>query len=83
MSNGGHVGWSALRSQAHEVVMEDDIHDPVRPVFDAPIGADGECELRHCLLGRGKVLSEGNRGGAVALDARLDHAERGKARKRG
>ena len=41
MFDGGHVCRSIVGSQAHQVVMEDDIHHPVQPVFDVPMGAYG------------------------------------------
>jgi hypothetical protein len=37
----GHIVRAEARSQASEVVMEDDIEHPVEPVLDAPVRADG------------------------------------------
>lgn len=36
MADCGHVGGAAIGSQAHEVVVEDDIEHPVKAVLDAP-----------------------------------------------
>lgn len=43
----GHVFGSVEGSQEHEVVVEDDIKNPVEAVFDTPVGADrlGEEDL--------------------------------------
>lgn len=45
MADCRHVGRSVAGSQPHEVVMEDDIHDPGEAVFDAPVGAHGMGEV--------------------------------------
>lgn len=45
MTDHSHIGGSVFGSQAHEVVVEDDVEDPVEAVFDAPVGADGSGEL--------------------------------------
>ena len=34
-----HVGRTVFGSQAHEVVVEDDVENPVEAVFDAPMGS--------------------------------------------
>ena len=51
MFDGGHVCRPIVGSQAHQVVMEDDIHNPVQPVFDVPMGTHGRGEAP----GRGKA----------------------------
>ena len=43
--DGGHVCGSVPPAQAHEVVMEDDVHVPMEAVFDLPVGARGSGEL--------------------------------------
>ena len=45
MADHGHVGRPVAGSQAHEVVVEDYIHDPVQAVFDPPMGAGCMQEL--------------------------------------
>jgi hypothetical protein len=42
--DGGHIFWSVFGSEPHEVVVEDDVEDPMEPVFDAPMGANGARE---------------------------------------
>ena len=37
--DGGHVFGTVFGSEAHEIVVEDDVEDPVEAVFDAPVGA--------------------------------------------
>ena len=37
MFDGGHVYRSVIGPQTYQIVMEDDIHDPVQPVFDVPV----------------------------------------------
>ena len=38
MFDGGPVCGSVIGLQTHEIVMEDDIDDPLQPVFDVPVG---------------------------------------------
>ena len=45
VTEGGHVGWAIAAAQSHEVVMEDDVHDPVQAVLDMPVGTHGGGEL--------------------------------------
>jgi len=36
-----YISWSVFGSQAHEIVMKDDVERPMPAVFDAPVGAVG------------------------------------------
>ena len=77
MPYGGHVCGSVFGSQPHEIVMEDDIHDPVQAVFDVPMGAHGGGKA-FCgeLCGREEVTPF-DRCFSVALDFGLDHGDHG------
>jgi hypothetical protein len=56
MSDHSHVCGSVVGSQAHEVVVEDDVENPVEAVFDAPVGADGSGKLSGGQIASVKVV---------------------------
>ncbi len=39
-----HISWSVFGSQAHAVVMKDDVEHPMQAGFDPLMGADGAGE---------------------------------------
>jgi hypothetical protein len=79
MTDYGHVGGSVVGSQAHEVVVEDDVENPVEAVFDAPVGADGAGESSGGQRRRRQVIASGRADFAVFFDVGLDHADHGEA----
>src|SRR3982750_2015925 len=80
VSHGGPIGRSVFGAPAHEVVVEDDVHDPVPAIFYAPVGAHGSGELFGREGGRGQVIAAGQGGLAVAFDFRLDPGGGGEIR---
>ena len=79
MLDGGHVCRSIVSSQAHQVVMEDDIHHPVQPVFDVPMGAYGCGEAPGRELCGGEEITPFDREFSLALDLSFDHSDHGEA----
>ena len=77
MADGRHVGGSVVGSKAHEVVVEDDVHDPMQAGFDVPVGAHGGGELLGGELGGGEIIAPLEAGLAVTLGQSLDHADHG------
>jgi hypothetical protein len=77
MPDGRHGGWSAVGSEAHKVVMENDIKHPVKVVFDAPMGADSAGELFSAQDGGRQVVSSSDADSSAAFDFGFDHAEGG------
>ena len=81
MFEGGHVCGSVIGPQTHQSVMEDDIHDPVQPVFDVPVGANrGGRASGGRLCGREEVAPFDRRF-AVTLDFSLNHSHHGEVLK--
>jgi hypothetical protein len=74
MADYGHVGETAFGSEAHEVVVEDDVHDPMQPVLDAPV--EGENAAKSELVqfgtrrdtGRNRCLPQLSRQGNLSRD---------------
>jgi hypothetical protein len=83
VTDDGHVGGSVVGSQAHEVVAKDDVENPVKAVFDAPMGADGSGELSGGQRRRRQVIASGCAGFAVSFDVGLKHSDHGETRKTG
>ena len=77
MFDGGHVCRSILGSQAHQLVMEDDIHNPVQPVFDVLMGAYGCGEAPGREFCGGKETAPFDREFSLALDLSFDHSDHG------
>ena len=77
MADGGHVRRSVPGSQADEVVVEDDVHDPVEAVLDVPVGAHGGGELSGRERGGGEVIAPLDAGFATVLALGLDHGDHG------
>jgi hypothetical protein len=61
--------------------VEEDVHNPVEAVFDAPVGAHRVGELGGGELGRGEVVALGFGRLAVAIDLAFDHGDHGEAGK--
>lgn len=59
MTDHGHVCRSVDGSQAHEIIVEDDVENPVEAVFDAPVGANGSGELSGGQHRRREVIASG------------------------
>ena len=79
MANDGEVLGSVAGSQATKIVVEEDIKNPVKTVFDVPMGTGGASE-ENGVGGQGRdVEVAGEFGFAVALDLPLDQTDAGKA----
>ena len=77
MFDGGHVCGSVIGPRTHQIVMEDDIHDPVQAVFDVPVGANrGGKALGGRLCGREEVAPFARRF-SVTLDLSLNPSYHG------
>src|SRR5208282_2567488 len=74
-----HIGGSAFGSQAHEIVVEDDVEHPVKAVLDAPVRSGGGGELFRRKRGGREVVTSRQRGLALAIDLGLDHADHGES----
>src|ERR1700730_4722195 len=73
----GHVLRPVEAAQPGEIVVEDDIENPMQPVLDSPMGAGCRREgfgVEHC---RREVISSLSRDRAISFDAGLDHADHG------
>lgn len=55
MLDGGEVGWGVLLPDAALVVPKHHVHDPMEPVFDAPMATDGGAQGLGIGGGRGDV----------------------------
>lgn len=79
----GHILRPVEAAQAGEIVVEDDIENPVQPVLNAPMSAHGGGECFGVERCRGQVISPllGER--AVALAPGFDQADHGQMGKRG
>src|SRR3954470_14568957 len=77
----GHVGGAVAGPQPGEVLVEDDIQDPVQPVLDAPVGPYRAGEARRVEGGGGEIVAPFPLDLAAALGGALDHADHGEAGK--
>ena len=75
----GHILGSESGSEPCEVVVEDDIENPMEPVFDAPVVADGLGEGLGVEFCRGYVVASFRLNLATALGGGLDHADHGQS----
>ena len=79
----GSVCGAVIGSQTHQIVMADDIHDPVQPVFDVPVGANrGGKALGGRLYAREEVAPF-DRSFFVTPDLSLNHSHHGEVLKGG
>src|SRR5690606_33332053 len=76
----GHILGAGTGSEAGEVVMEDDIEDPVKPVFDAPMGAYGSGEAFGIELSRGEIITSLLLEAPLSFDLGFDHRDHGEMR---
>jgi hypothetical protein len=79
----GHVLRPVSGSEPCEVVVKDDVEDPMQAVLDTPVGAHGGGEGFGIELGSRQIVASFVLDSAAAFDPRLDHAdhrEMGKAR---
>jgi hypothetical protein len=76
----GHVVRPEAGSKAREVVMEDDVEDPVQAVLDAPMGSDGGGEKLCIELDGREVVALLALDFSGALGGGLDHGDHGQAR---
>lgn len=70
----GHVLGAEAGSQAGQVVVEDDIEDPMQAIFDVPMTADGAGEETCVEACRRKEVAR-SPGFAIPLDFGLDHGD--------
>ena len=79
VANGCHVGRAVAGAQSHEVVVEDDIEDPMQSVFDMPMGANCGSEAFGGEFCGGQIVASLGAGFAAAVDFGLDHSQHGQA----
>ncbi len=77
----GHVLRAVAGSQSGQIVMEDEIDNPVQAVLDAPMGAHRGGEGLGVGRRRGEVTAPLPRDRAISFDAAFDRADRGQMRK--
>jgi len=65
--------------RTHEVVVEDNIHDPVQAVLDMPVGAHGGGERLRGESGGGETIAAFGGDLAGPLGLALDHGDHGQA----
>lgn len=73
MTDGDHFGGFVEGSEAHEIVVEDDVHDTVEAVLDTAMGSGGAGEKHGGERSGTEGASSGADDAPVALD--LDHAD--------
>ena len=83
MSDDGHVLRSVSGAQPGEVVVEDNVEDPVEPVFDAPMGAHGQGENLGIKLGGAEIVTPLASEGSVSFDPAFDHGDHSQMGKAG
>ncbi len=72
MAHGCHVVWRVAGSQSVQVVVEDNIHDPLQLVLDGSVSAHGGGELFGIEGRGGNVEASCGRSLAVGLALALD-----------
>ena len=76
----GHVLRSVVAAEPGQIVVEDDIEDPMQAVFDAPVGAHRRRESLGVETSGGEVVAPFVGKRAVALTVAFDHGDHGQVR---